>query len=118
MQRFATSLILLAACSSPAAQTLTTLYGLSGADGMAPNGLVQGADGNFYGTTQMGGTNLYHGAGGTVFKITPGGAFTTLYNFCSQPNCADGDNPFGELVLGTDGNLYGTTYMGGSYGAA
>jgi uncharacterized repeat protein (TIGR03803 family) len=55
-----------------------------------------------------------NGPDGTVFKITPGGALTTLYSFCSQPNCTDGANPFGGLVTGADGNFYGTTDAGGS----
>lgn len=111
MKRFATSFLALAACTSLPAQTLTTLYSLTATDGSAPNGLVQGTDGNFYGTTQA-----YHGIlAGTVFKIDPRGAFTTLYNFCSQPNCADGQYPIGSLVLGTDGNFYGTTSQSGRY---
>ncbi len=65
--------------------TLTTLYSFcsqSGCtDGLEPEAvLVQGTDGNFYGTTIFGGTN----GEGTVFKITPGGQLTTLYSFCSQ----------------------------------
>jgi hypothetical protein len=50
---------------------------------------------------------------GTVFKITPDGQVTTLYNFCSKPNCADGQSPSGGLVLATTGNFYGTTLSGG-----
>jgi uncharacterized repeat protein (TIGR03803 family) len=92
--------------------TETTLYSFGvGTDGAEPYGaLVQGTDGNFYGTTSGGGAN---GAGGTVFKITPSGTLTTLYSFCSQPNCADGALP-GGLVLATDGNFYGVTGGGGS----
>ena len=63
-----------------------------------------------YGTTEYGGANRY----GTVFKITPSGALTKLYSFCSQSGCADGANPFGPLVQATDGNLYGTTQIGGA----
>jgi uncharacterized repeat protein (TIGR03803 family) len=73
--------------------------------------LVQGSDGNFYGTTSAGGGT---GAGGTVFKITPSGTLTTLYSFCSQSNCTDGDEPLAGLVQGSDGDFYGTTYRGGS----
>ncbi|MGO9508800.1 MAG: choice-of-anchor tandem repeat GloVer-containing protein, partial [Mycobacterium sp.] len=51
--------------------------------------------------------------GGTVFKITPNGALTSLYNFCSESECADGANPGAGLVLATNGYLYGTTYDGG-----
>ena len=82
------------------------------ADGIFPSAsLVQGSDGNFYGTTQENGTN---GGPGTAFKVTSEGALTTLYTFCSQPNCDDGGDPFGGLVLGTDGNFYGATYSGGT----
>jgi uncharacterized repeat protein (TIGR03803 family) len=90
--------------------TLTTLYNFGpGPSGTDPSGgLVQASDGNFYGTTATGGT-LGHG---TVFKITPSGALTTLYNFCSQSGCADGVGAGGPLVQGTDGNLYGTTAAG------
>jgi uncharacterized repeat protein (TIGR03803 family) len=72
-------------------------------------GLIQASDGNFYGTTEQDGA---HG-GGTVFKVTPKGKLTTLYDFCTQQNCSDGANPFSGLVQGEDGNLYGTTYEGG-----
>ena len=93
---------------------LTTLYSFCAlencADGKSPLAkLVQGTDGNFYGTTPAGGANGW----GTVFTMTPEGALTTLYSFCSQPNCADGLQPFSELVQGTDGNFYGTTTFGG-----
>jgi uncharacterized repeat protein (TIGR03803 family) len=53
---------------------------------------------------------------GTVFKLTPAGALTTIYSFCSQPNCTDGWFPLAELVQGTDGNFYGTTASGGNFG--
>jgi uncharacterized repeat protein (TIGR03803 family) len=51
---------------------------------------------------------------GTVFKITPSGVLTTIYNFCSQSDCTDGVTPFGALVQATNGDLYGTTDAGGS----
>jgi uncharacterized repeat protein (TIGR03803 family) len=70
--------------------------------------LVQGSDGNFYGTTQVGGTN----GSGTVFKITPSGALTTLHSF----DGADGSNPAAVLMQASDGNLYGTTEAGGANG--
>ncbi len=93
------------------AGTLTTLYSFTGgANGSMPFGaLVQGADGNFYGTAALGGANIY----GTVFKITPAGALTTLYSFCAQSGCTDGQYPYAGLVQGVDGNFYGTTYSGG-----
>ncbi|HUI83020.1 MAG TPA: choice-of-anchor tandem repeat GloVer-containing protein [Candidatus Binatia bacterium] len=98
--------------------TLTTLYSFSQSDGAEPlAGLAQASDGNLYGTTWMGGTSSGCGGEGcgTVFKITLNGAFTNLYNFCTQSNCADGRDPYyGTLVQASDGLLYGTTWQGGS----
>jgi uncharacterized repeat protein (TIGR03803 family) len=82
-------------------------------DGYYPWPVVQGADGNFYGTTQGGGTGNSGAGSGTFFKITPEGALTTLYAFCSQPNCTDGAAP-NAVILATDGNFYGTTFTGGN----
>jgi uncharacterized repeat protein (TIGR03803 family) len=83
------------------------------ADGGEPvGGLVQGSDGNFYGTASVGGKGLL--GEGVVFKITPGGKYTVLYNFCSLASCKDGDVPYGGLVQATDGNFYGTTVYGGT----
>jgi uncharacterized repeat protein (TIGR03803 family) len=94
------------------AQTFTTLHSFDQTDGqLLSSGLLQGTDGNFYGTTEGGGGNL----DGTVFKITPDGTLTTLYNFCSHSHCTDGAGPNASLVQGTDGKLYGTTYFGGSH---
>ena len=93
--------------------TLTTLHSFDGTDGSEPQaGLVQAGNGAFYGTTYSGGSK----GRGTVFKVTSSGTFTLLHSFCSQSNCTDGDNPFAPLILGTDGNLYGTTLAGGSHG--
>jgi uncharacterized repeat protein (TIGR03803 family) len=69
--------------------------------------LIQATDGNLYGSTSM------LGLGGTIFKITPGGDPTTLYDFCSQTNCADGSRPWSALTQGSDGNFYGVTEQGG-----
>ena len=77
-----------------------------------PRDLIEGPDGNFYGITQNGGANT----AGTIFKITPSGSLTTFYNFCSLSSCADGSGPLGGLILGSDGNYYGTTSGGGSNG--
>ena len=54
---------------------------------------------------------------GSIFEITPAGKLTTVYNFCSQPNCADGEYPYGSVSQGIDGNFYGTTHEGGANGA-
>ncbi len=97
---------------------LTTLYGFcsqSGClDGSLPlGGLIQGTDGNFYGTTQEGGSSA-SAYDGTAFKITPKGALTTLYSFCSRSGCADGDTPNAGVILDTNGVLYGTANEGGT----
>jgi uncharacterized repeat protein (TIGR03803 family) len=91
---------------------LTFCYATSCVNGSEPHGalLQNPSDGNFYGTAARGGSFN----GGTVFKMTPQGVLTTLYNFCSQPNCADGQRPFAGLFLATDGNFYGTTHDGGA----
>jgi uncharacterized repeat protein (TIGR03803 family) len=96
------------------AGTLTTIYNFPQAE--TPNGLLQAVNGNFYGTTQSGGTGTY-GNGGTVFEITTGGTLTTIHNFCSVANCADGSEPIGNLVQAANGDIYGTTYAGGTGGA-
>jgi uncharacterized repeat protein (TIGR03803 family) len=97
--------------------TLTTLHSFDRTDGTVGAGgyLVQ-AGGNFYGTTENGGnlTQCYDNGCGSIFEIAPSGTpFTTLYNLCSQPACADGAILFDSLVLGTDGNFYGATWGGG-----
>lgn len=92
------------------AQTLTTLVHFKGSNGGHPDsGLLQGPDGNFYGTASTGGAN----DSGTVFKMTPAGKVSVLYSFCSLTDCDDGLNP-GQLLLAGDGNLYGYTVMGGA----
>ena len=97
------------------AGALTSLHSFTGTDGQYPYaGLVQATDGDLYGTTPEGGAGAYH-LGGTVFKVTPSGTLTTLYNFCSLPACADGDSAHAVLVQATDGNFYGTTGGGGAY---
>jgi len=112
----------LATTIDASAQAFQSLISFDVTNGAVPyyGPLVQGRDGNFYGTTQYGGANVNAACGadlrgcGTVFKITAGGVLTTLYSFCSKPNCTDGANPWGALALGTDGNFYGTTYGGGA----
>ncbi len=97
-----------------AAQTYTTLFTFDFHDGFYPStALLQAPNGNLYGGTIEGGPGCAPNGCGTLFEITPGGAFTTVYNFCSEPNCADGAGPGEALVLGTDGNIYGVTSGGG-----
>lgn len=105
---------LAAAIVSPAQTTFTTLASFdstNGANPTFPMSLVQGTDGNFYGTTEQGGATSSHG---TVFKLTP--SLITLYSFCAQSGCTDGSYPLGGLVQATSGSLYGTTEEGGANG--
>jgi uncharacterized repeat protein (TIGR03803 family) len=88
--------------------------GASCTDGSGPLTLVQGSDGNLYGVTNSGGAYAY----GTIFKLTPAGGFTKLYDFCGPSNpCLSDEQPApSALVEGTDGNFYGVTYQDGAYG--
>jgi uncharacterized protein (TIGR03437 family) len=97
---------------------LTTAGALSILHSLAPNlgegaspaaGVVQASDGNFYGTTVFDGAA---NSAGTVFKLTPGGVFTTLHSFFTT----DGIQPKAPLIQATDGNFYGTTFTGGGPG--
>jgi uncharacterized repeat protein (TIGR03803 family) len=97
------------------AQTFKTLHRFDGTDGKKPSaGLVQGIDGNLYGTTYIGGTSTacFDGCG-TVYKITPSGTLTTLHSF----DGTDGSFVEAALVQGTDGQFYGTTESGGASSA-
>lgn len=94
-------------CITPAG-ILTTLLTFNDVDGEIPWGLVEGRDGNFYGTTES--ASASSGEFGNVFCITPSGEITNLYYFTSNV----GEAPFAGLVLGTDGNFYGTTTLGGA----
>jgi len=95
-------------------------------DGIQPfASLIADASGNLYGTTNGGGStnssdcNVGSCGYGTVFKLTPSGSGftkTVLYNFCSQPNCTDGANPYAGVIEDAAGNFYGTTYNGGANG--
>lgn len=90
-------------------QTYTDLHDfVCSTDGCGPANavLVQGRDGNIYGTTGYGGTYNY----GTIFKITPSGTFSVIYSFSSQTVAW---SPQAGVSLGLDGNLYGTTMFGG-----
>ena len=110
-------LLFCAAAIAASAQTFTTLVSFDSTNGSNPYfmSLVQGSDGNLYGTTDQGGANdeCYLGCG-TVFRMTPDGGLTTIYNFCSLAKCTDGSSPAAGLVQATDGYLYGTTSQGGA----
>ena len=92
---------------------LTTLHNFQGLDGFTATGIIQGADGNFYGATGMGGSDYSSSSDGfgTIFKMTPDGTLTTLYSFTGTD---DGGYPQASPVQGTDGNFYGTTEEGGT----
>src|ERR1035441_6381641 len=100
---------------------LTSLYSFTGSnDGSNPNGMVQGKDGYFYGTTESGGpyTNQFGEGCGTVFKLSSNGVLTNLYSFGLIHDIhgtpLDGANPQTALAQGSDGYFYGTTYYGGT----
>src|SRR5579872_5808400 len=91
--------ISLAVCTQ--AQTVTAVAAESSL------GMIQATDGNFYGA---GATSNFNGG---IFRMTPTGEISTVYSFCSQPNCADGTQP-SPPILGSDGNLYGVAKFGGN----
>jgi uncharacterized repeat protein (TIGR03803 family) len=89
-------------------QTYTDMHDFNNSDGCCanyPSLLAQGEDGDIYGATTSGGSGA-----GNIFKITPTGTFTNLFNF----DGTHGRGPQGGLSLGFDGNFYGTTYQGGT----
>jgi uncharacterized repeat protein (TIGR03803 family) len=106
-------------------QTFEILASFDGTNGANPFyvSLVQGVDGNLYGTTYDGGNTTCHISGhtfgcGTVFKLTPEDSLIAFYSFCDQyPTCPDGVGPTAGLALGTDGNFYGMTMGGGGRNA-
>jgi uncharacterized repeat protein (TIGR03803 family) len=93
--------------------TETVLHAFAGkpGDGANPNaGFIADKQGNLYSTTINDGANT----GGAVFEIAADGTETLLYSFCAQENCADGRTPYGGVIADKKGNLYGTTYEGGT----
>jgi uncharacterized repeat protein (TIGR03803 family) len=106
-----------AAIASPAQITFTKLQDFSGPNGANPAymSLIQGIDGDMYGTTLAGGT--YNR--GSIFFLTTNGGLSPLYDFCPvsvSGNCTDGASPYGGLVQTDVGALYGTTSLGGDCG--
>lgn len=97
-------------------ETVLWSFGAGVGGSVYPHHLIEGADGTFYGITSNGGVSRYVNAGyeasGTVFKFTPQGVITELWNFSAD---GDGAKPT-VLIQGIDGNLYGTTELGGANG--
>jgi uncharacterized repeat protein (TIGR03803 family) len=100
--------------STKGVETVLHNFSSKGGDGQSPvGGVIQDASGNLYGTTEVGGDyNCNPPSGcGVVFKIDPAGNETILHAFGGTP---DGANPHGGLVLDGKGNLYGSTFVGGT----
>ena len=96
----------------PTTLVFANLHTFTGTEGFDPQCVMaQGADGNFYGTTNNGGPPSGHF--GTAFKITPSGTVTIIHGFAGGPT--DGAFPTGPLFLSIDGNFYGTTGGGGAF---
>lgn len=107
--------ILLCAGTYAFAQTFTTIANFNGANGSQPyyETLIQGTDGELYGTTENGGASNSCASGcGTIFRVTRDGVLTTLVSF-DQTN---GAQPYAGLTLGIGGEYYGMTYAGGDSG--
>jgi uncharacterized repeat protein (TIGR03803 family) len=93
----------------PPAGGLVILYNFDGTHGSTPvGGLTLGPDGDLYGMAEEGGANGF----GNIFKITPAGDLTVLYDFTGN---ADGGLPVSPLIVGADGNFYGTSYPGAAF---
>jgi uncharacterized repeat protein (TIGR03803 family) len=98
--------------------TKTTLADLTGTSGAAVgstviHGMIQASDGNLYGVTSGGGTG---GGFGTMFQVTPAGVFTSLVSFTGNSGANPGNSPQTRLVEDSNGDLWGTTASGGSFG--
>lgn len=101
----------------------SVIHTFGGDDGAYPgSNLIWDAQGNLYGITSEGGSSpecFYMGGCGTVFELSPqeNGTWSekVLYSFCSQSDCTDGLQPSGSVSLDASGNLYGTTFFGGTY---
>lgn len=93
---------------STQAQSFTVLHSFQSTDGSSPeSGVIEDSSGNLYGTALEGGAYL----GGTVFKLTPKGKFSVLHSFGAPSS--DGSGPFAPLLSDQNGNLFGTTLVGG-----
>jgi uncharacterized repeat protein (TIGR03803 family) len=118
--KIACAVFCVVAAVASSAQTFTTLVKFNGTPQPAnPWQVVAGIDGNIYGVTSAGGANGTSSTGGTLFRMTPAGKVSVLYNFCALANCADGTRPNGLIQTQTaNGKFYGTTGLGGASDAA
>ncbi|MGB8169123.1 MAG: choice-of-anchor tandem repeat GloVer-containing protein, partial [Chthoniobacteraceae bacterium] len=98
------------AAAAPAVPIYESLNGFSIPAASPIGELIEGIDGNFYGTTSDGGTGGY----GTIFKTTPAGVVTTLVEFTGNGPSNKGATPAAGLLLAKDGDFYGTTAKGGA----
>jgi uncharacterized repeat protein (TIGR03803 family) len=120
----ALALILALAPLACHAQTLSQLYGFACSpyctSGREPDALILSSDGNFYGVTEVSNTSNGGAGGGTVFKLTPPGQVTVVYNF--PENSTTGFYPYGYnqagIAEGSDGLLYGIASSGGPNSAS
>src|ERR1700722_4624603 len=106
-------LFCVAAAIGVTAQTYTVIASLTGGNAYPQGNLIQGVNGNLYGTSYG---NAASNEYGTVFQVTTNGTVSNLYTFCTKANCADGSYPAAGLFLANDQNFYGTTTSGGAYG--
>jgi uncharacterized repeat protein (TIGR03803 family) len=113
MNFHACTVLFAAAAISLPAQTFTTLYIFTGTNGDEPNApLILGANGNMFGTTLDGGAN----SEGSVFEVNPAGGVATLYSFCTKRGCSQGEIVATGVVQAANGDFYGTTSTGGTFG--
>ena len=104
-----TALVLAGPQRAVAQVSFKTLYTFTGSsDSIVLSALIQGTDGDFYGTTSTGGA----ADAGTVYRMTPTGSVTVLHEFAG--GSADGATPLAALIQAKDGNFYGTTNAGGA----
>jgi uncharacterized repeat protein (TIGR03803 family) len=106
---FALAVITFSLAVSVQAQTVTVIGDFNWPAAAAPTAPIQATDGNFYGSAGGGAFGQ-----GVIYRMSPGGKISPLYNFCSQPGCPDGTDGTSSPILGSDGSLYGINEHGGS----
>jgi uncharacterized repeat protein (TIGR03803 family) len=92
-------------------------FGSAFHDGAAPNSMIEGKDGELYGTTRSGGEGVSIGSArgsGTIFRLNKDGTGYTVLKWFSGNTWSEPSGPIGALVEGNDGLLYGVTEGGGA----